>query len=95
MPHFYVKPENIKDNIFSIQEEQAHYLFNVRRFKVNDDIILFDGKGNSYTAKINSINKNKVSGHILSSSYKMPDFIINLYTCIPKGDRFEWLIEKC
>jgi 16S rRNA (uracil1498-N3)-methyltransferase len=95
MPHFYVKPENIKDNFFSIQEEQAHYLFNVRRLKVNDDIMLFDGKGNSYIAKIDFANKNKVSGQILSSSYKTHGPIINLYTCIPKGDRFEWLIEKC
>ncbi|MDR1418475.1 MAG: 16S rRNA (uracil(1498)-N(3))-methyltransferase [Endomicrobium sp.] len=95
MPHFYIKPENIKGNIFYIQEEQVHYLFNVRRFKVNDDIMLFDGKGNSYAAKIDLINKNKVSGHLLSSSYKMPSPTINLYTCIPKGDRFEWLIEKC
>jgi 16S rRNA (uracil1498-N3)-methyltransferase len=95
MPHFYVKPENINNNIFYMQKEQAHYLFNVRRFKQNDEIMLFDGKGNSYKAKIDSINKNKVSGHILSSSYKMPNFILNLYTCIPKGDKFEWLIEKC
>jgi 16S rRNA (uracil1498-N3)-methyltransferase len=95
MPHFYVNPENIKDNIFYIQEEQVHYLFNVRRFQANDDIMLFDGKGTSYVAKIDFINKNKVSGHILSSSYKMPIPIINLYTCIPKGHRFEWLIEKC
>ena len=24
----------------------------------------------------------------------MPEFTVNLYTAIPKGDRFEWLIEK-
>jgi 16S rRNA (uracil1498-N3)-methyltransferase len=95
MPHFFVNPENINNNIFSMQGQQSHYLFNVRRFKQNEEIMLFDGKGNSYKAKIDSINKNKISGHILSSSYKMPNFILNLYTCIPKGDRFEWLIEKC
>ncbi|MDR2395962.1 MAG: 16S rRNA (uracil(1498)-N(3))-methyltransferase [Endomicrobium sp.] len=95
MPHFYVKPENINTNTFSIEGEQAHYLFNVRRFKQNDEIMLFDGKGTSYKVKIDLINKNKISGHILSSSYKMPGPTINLYTCIPKGDRFEWLIEKC
>jgi 16S rRNA (uracil1498-N3)-methyltransferase len=95
MPHFYVKPENINTNTFSIEEKQAHYLSNVRRFKQNDEIMLFDGKGNSYKAKIDFIAKNKVSGQVLSSSYKMPKFILNLYTCIPKGDRFEWQIEKC
>jgi 16S rRNA (uracil1498-N3)-methyltransferase len=57
--------------------------------------MIFDGIGNSYKAKITFINKNKIMGNILSSLHKMPDFIVKVYTSIPKGDRFEWLIEKC
>ncbi|AKL98184.1 RsmE family RNA methyltransferase [Endomicrobium proavitum] len=94
MPHFYVKPENITDNNFLIEDEQAHYVATVRRFNVNDEIMIFDGLGNSYKAHISEISKGHISGKILSSSYKMPKLKINLYTAIPKGDRFEWLIEK-
>jgi 16S rRNA (uracil1498-N3)-methyltransferase len=90
-----VKPEYITENVFSIKGEQAHYVSNVRRFKPEDEIMIFDGTGNSYKAKINSVNKNEIIGNILSSSYKMSEFIVNLYTSIPKFDRFEWLIEKC
>jgi 16S rRNA (uracil1498-N3)-methyltransferase len=95
VPHFYVKPEYIKENTFTISGEQTHYISNVRRFKTNDTIMIFDGIGNSYKAKITSINKNKIMGNILSSLYKMPDFIVKAYTSIPKSNRFEWLIEKC
>ncbi|MDR1721274.1 MAG: 16S rRNA (uracil(1498)-N(3))-methyltransferase [Endomicrobium sp.] len=95
MTHFYVKPENIKETTFTVRDEQAHYILNVRRFKLNDEIMIFDGTGNSYKAKINSINKNLVSGNILFSSYKIPEFIIKLYTSISKANRFEWLVEKC
>jgi 16S rRNA (uracil1498-N3)-methyltransferase len=95
MPHFYVDPDKIKENFFSISGEQAHYVLNVLRFKNNDEIMIFDGLGNSYKAQITSVNKNEVSGKIISSSYKIPDFKVNLYTAIPKGTRFEWLIEKC
>jgi 16S rRNA (uracil1498-N3)-methyltransferase len=95
MPHFYVEPENISGNFFLINGTQYHYVSNVHRFKINDEIMIFDGIGNSYKAKIISINKNKIIGHILSSSYKMPVFTIKLYTSVPKGKRFEWLIEKC
>jgi len=94
MPHFYVKPENIKNNTFIIDAEQAHYVATVRRFNAGDEIMLFDGAGNSYKAKISAASKEQITGNILSSSYKMPEFKINLYTAIPKGDRFEWLIEK-
>jgi len=95
MTHFYVKPENIKEISFIITGEQAHYISNVRRFKINDEIMIFDGIGNSYKAKINSLNKNLVSGNILSSSHRIPQFTIKLYTSISKANRFEWLIEKC
>jgi 16S rRNA (uracil1498-N3)-methyltransferase len=95
MPHFYVKPESITDDFFFIEDEQAHYIANVRRFKVNDEIMIFDGLGKSFKGKITSIAKGKVSGKILSSSYTNPAFIVNLYTAIPKNERFEWLIEKC
>jgi 16S rRNA (uracil1498-N3)-methyltransferase len=95
VPHFYVKPEYIKENAFNISGEQLHYIYDVRRFKTDDTIMIFDGTGNSYKAKIAFINKNKITGNILSSLHKMPDFIVKICTSIPKGDRFEWLIEKC
>jgi len=95
MTHFYVKPENIEKVSFIIRDEQAHYVYNVRRFKLNDEIMIFDGIGNSYRAKINYINKNLIMGNILHSSYKMPEFTIKLYISISKPNRFEWLIEKC
>jgi 16S rRNA (uracil1498-N3)-methyltransferase len=95
VPHFYVKPENIKENTFTISCEQSHYISNVRRFKTDDVITIFDGIGNSYKAKITFISKNKIIGNILSSLHKMSDFIVKVYTSIPKGARFEWLIEKC
>jgi 16S rRNA (uracil1498-N3)-methyltransferase len=95
VPHFYVKPEYIKENTFTLSGEQSHYISNVRRFKTDDTIMIFDGIGNSYKAKITFINKNKIIGNILSSLHKMSDFIVKVYTSIPKGDRFEWLIEKC
>jgi len=95
MPHFYVNPDDIKEWSFFISGEQARYVVNVRRFKPNDEIMIFDGLGNSYKAQVISVNKNEISGKIISSSYKMPIFKVRLYTAIPKGDRFEWLIEKC
>jgi 16S rRNA (uracil1498-N3)-methyltransferase len=94
MPHFYVKPEDLKEQSFSINGEQVHHILNVRRFKINDEIMIFDGLGNSYKAQIRSLGKNEIFGKILSSSFKMPSFKVDLYTAIPKGDRFEWLIEK-
>ena len=79
MSHFYVRPEDIKENIFAINGKQAHYVSDVRRFKTADEIMIFEGMGNSYKAKITSVNKNKILGNILSHSYKISDFIVKLH----------------
>ena len=95
MPHFYVNPKDIKDKSFIIENEQFHYLSNVRRFSIGDEINIFDGLGNSYKAIIDNIDKKSMKGTILSSkTLVLPDKNISLYTAIPKGERFDWLIEK-
>ncbi|MBO7612138.1 MAG: 16S rRNA (uracil(1498)-N(3))-methyltransferase [Elusimicrobia bacterium] len=95
MPHFYVDPKDIKDKNFVIENEQFHYLSTVRRFSIGDEINIFDGLGNSYKARIDNIDRNSMSGIILSSkTHILPTREISLYTAIPKGERFDWLIEK-
>lgn len=95
MPHFYVNPKNINDNLFTVTDEQFHYLASVRRFNIGDEINIFDGLGNSFLAKITAINKNSLDGQILSKlPFVLPKIQVSLYTSIAKGERFEWLIEK-
>lgn len=95
MPHFYVNPKNINNKNFKIENEQFHYLSNVRRFFVGDEINIFDGLGNSYRAKIDAVDKKEIIGTILSSkTFVLSEKKVSLYTAIPKGERFDWLIEK-
>ena len=95
MPHFYVNPKNINNNNFVVDNEQFHYLANVRRFNIGDIINIFDGLGNSFVAKIEKIEKKQISGKIISSkTFQLPNKKISLYTAIPQGERFDWLIEK-
>ena len=95
MPHFYINPKDIKDNSFIVKDEQFHYLSTVRRFSVGDEINIFDGLGNSYKARIDIVDKKQIKGTILSSkTLILPNKKVSLYTAIPKGERFDWLIEK-
>lgn len=95
MPHFFVNPKNIKNNAFIIENEEFHYLANVRRFCAGDEINIFDGLGNSFFARIDAVNRKNINGTILSSkTFRLPKMKVSLYTAVPKGERFEWLIEK-
>ena len=95
MSHFYVYPKNIINNTFTMDNEQLHYLVNVRRFAVNDEIKLFDGLGNVFSGKITEITKNKLHGVILNKQTFIKTSVeVYLYCAIAKGERTEWLIEK-
>lgn len=95
MSHFYIYPKNIINNTFTMESEQLHYVVNVRRFAVDDEIKLFDGLGNGFLGKITKISKEKLSGIILNKqTFIKPSVEIYLYCAIAKGERTEWLIEK-
>lgn len=95
MPHFFIPPGNIKKNKFIINGQESHHLIRVRRVKVGDELNLFDGTGKSYTVKIEKITKEEIEGVILKEKFIETSGVnVNLFQAVPKGDRFDWLIEK-
>ncbi|MCX5782507.1 MAG: RsmE family RNA methyltransferase [Elusimicrobia bacterium] len=95
MPHFYVKPKDIVGGQFRISGEEAHHIIRVLRYKKGQEINLFDGSGQIYMGKIEEILKDELKGTIINKKEgKIPKIRINLYQSIPKGERFDWLIEK-
>ncbi len=95
MPHFYVKPKDIVSDKFKISGEEAHHIIRVLRFKKGQEINLFDGSGQIYIGKIEEILKDELKGAIINKKEgKIPKIRVNLYQSIPKGERFDWLIEK-
>ncbi|MBN1622362.1 MAG: 16S rRNA (uracil(1498)-N(3))-methyltransferase [Endomicrobiales bacterium] len=95
MPHFFIPPKNIKQSSFVIEGAEAHHLTNVRRVKKGDEIRLFDGTGKSYLVCIENVDKLKVSGRIIKEEELKPTRIkLNVYQSVPKGERFDWLVEK-
>lgn len=68
MPHrhrFYISPQNILNNVVLISQPGYHHIVDVLRYKECNKIGLFDGKGNEYTGKIESINYRDKSVKIL------------------------------
>ncbi len=57
--------------IYETTEPQAHYLKDVMRLKVGDDVFLFDGINGEFSANIAQINKKSV---ILNINQKVADF---------------------
>ncbi|MCP4816480.1 MAG: 16S rRNA (uracil(1498)-N(3))-methyltransferase [Planctomycetaceae bacterium] len=80
----------------TISDREAHHLLHVMRADVGQQVILFDGQGNEFTAEIQALKKSSVELLILdqqSVDRELPTQL-TVAVALPKGDRQKWLVEK-
>ena len=89
--------EVLKGPAAELTGSEAHHLFNVCRLKTGDKVELFDGTGIFATAIIEKAAGKRVSLKIIDlekiKKPNKPEVIIAV--SLPKGERFDWLLEKC
>jgi len=95
MPRIFLPLEERPETIH-IAGEKARYLINVLRFHVGDEIMVFDGKGSSYSAKITSIKNKELFARV---NRVMPYDVesklnIILIQGVLKGEKMELIIQK-
>ncbi len=95
MRRFFTEPQNICEDKAYIFEDSKH-IERVLRMKSGDELLLFDGTGFEYLAKIASIEKDRCSVIILNKSVSLsePEVHISLFQGIPKSGKMETIIQK-
>ena len=99
MGKFFFKPHEREGCIVKITDYTAHHMHNVLRFRVGQEIMLCDGECVDYHAKLTEVFEKPLAliFSLLSSTASKSEPIVPLalYQGIPKGDKIEWIIEKC
>jgi 16S rRNA (uracil1498-N3)-methyltransferase len=75
---------------------EAHHLINVMRAKRGTRVILFDGSGAEFPARVETVGRNHVELAVLGREEvdrELP-FALTLGAALPKGERQKWLVEK-
>ena len=92
---FYVNPLNIKLDFFKLDKQESRHASKVLRLVKNVEILLLDGIGNAYLAKIKNIELNNVSGEILKKTHQLGEnkFNLDLAAAIIKRDRFKTIFK--
>jgi 16S rRNA (uracil1498-N3)-methyltransferase len=75
---------------------KVHYIIHVLRLNVGDNIMVFDGRGHEYTAKISKINKKNISLLIGSSTCyeEKSSTKIRIAQCLIKKPKMDLLLQK-
>jgi 16S rRNA (uracil1498-N3)-methyltransferase len=81
---------------FTLEGDEARHLARVRRLGVGDEVEVFDGRGFASLAIVTLLGRERVEltavGQPLGDRFA--PCRLSLATAVPKGERFDWLVEK-
>jgi 16S rRNA (uracil1498-N3)-methyltransferase len=92
----FYSPDPPRDGKLHLLADEARHLSRVCRFGVGDVVEVFDGNGGASRAQVVKIDNDRVELTVVGAP--MPDrpapLRLTLASAVPKGDRFDWLVEK-
>ena len=96
MNRFYVPFQAGLENIW-IDSSESHHILHVKRLKIGNNVVLFNGMGVECDARIVEIERNRVRVEV--NQYKVVnkenEVGIDIAFAVPKGKRSHFLIQKC
>lgn len=96
MQRYFVDRDQIKENQIIIVGDDVHHIRNVMRFRKGANIVCVDGQGNDYLTEIVELAKEAVQCQIIKMmpSTGEAKLKIALAQALPKGDKWEWILQK-
>lgn len=82
----------------TLSEEESQHCVRVLRYDRGDEILLTDGRGTTYKARITNPHPKHCEFEVLSSQKQEPHHHFHLHIAIAPTkniERLEWAIEKC
>lgn len=97
MPKFFVDSSYIRGTSARIYGSDVRHITKVLRLGVQSVIILCDGEGFDYVARISEVDRDFILLDILEKKEcrAEPKLKVTLFQGIPKGSKMEYIIEKC
>lgn len=97
MEVYFSKPEQISNNMIRFDADEANHIVKAKRHRVGDRIRVVDGHGMVYSAEITLIGKGRATAEILEQHYSDAEPDVNIYVAqsLPKGKKFEAIVDHC
>lgn len=94
--NFYALPENVFGDRLRLVGEEAHHVYTVCRYRKGDVIRVVDGQGHAYLTLLEEVGSKVVEGQVIGvkKGQAEPPVRITLAQSIPKGHRFDLIVEK-
>ena len=97
MPRFFVRKDQINDNIITLIGDDAHHVARSLRMAVGESITVCDMQGNEYDCRISGFDGDtEVYAQIFDARHSdtEPPCRIYLFQALSKGDKLDTVIQK-
>lgn len=95
MHRFWVEPEQITEDRAWLAGKEAHHLRKVLRLAVGSAILLLDGTGWVYQARVERISKARVEASVLAKHQEMVSSCpLHLGQAVLKGSKMDLIVQK-
>jgi 16S rRNA (uracil1498-N3)-methyltransferase len=94
-PRFFISPDQVVEPRITVSGEDVRHIRAVLRMKTGDELLLCDGRGTEYTAKITGMDRSAINAEITSRSKKDIQYPrVTLGQGLPKSDKMDWIVQK-
>jgi 16S rRNA (uracil1498-N3)-methyltransferase len=94
-PRFFISPDQVIDQLITVSGEDVRHLATVLRMKTGDGLLLCDGTGTEYQAKIVQVGRSEIRAEIVSRSMReIRHPLITLGQGLPKSGKMDWIVQK-
>ncbi|MBO6232684.1 MAG: RsmE family RNA methyltransferase, partial [Clostridia bacterium] len=97
MPKFFVKEDQIKNNVVKIIGTDINHIKNVLRLKENDKIEICNSENQAnYLCQITTINDEQIECNIINEliENREANLKVTIFQGLPKADKMELIIQK-
>jgi 16S rRNA (uracil1498-N3)-methyltransferase len=98
VPRLHTTQALLSGQNIALEEQASRHLVQVLRFKAGASIRLFNGNGKEFEATLIEAGKKGATIHVdaeINAENTESPLHIHLGIAISKGDRMDWLVQKC
>lgn len=97
MRRFFAAPDNFKENLIVLSEDESRHSRDVLRLRAGERVAVFDGAGNEFLCSIERIERKVVSLLILekiNAPSSESNLNLTLAVALLKGEKFDLVVQK-
>lgn len=95
IPRFFISSDQIFSSHIAVIGEDVRHIVTVLRMKTGDELLLCDGQGTEYLARISGLTRTEVKADIVSQRNRgIATPRITLGQGLPKSDKMDFIVQK-